>query len=82
MQDVVLTPGTVVVAALLVAWAVWAVRRIAGRGLCDCGDHCGDGGCSGSCSGCASSCGCAVADKMVADAGRALDKSGKPQEGR
>ena len=72
---------TIVLLALIVAWAVWAVRRIAGRGLCDCGDHCGDGG-SGGCSGCAgcasrgsaSACaGCSVADKMVADFGGTPD---------
>ena len=63
---------TIVLLALIVAWAVWAVRRIVGRGLCDCGDHCGDSGC-GSCSSCASrgkngACAsCSVADKMVAD---------------
>ena len=60
---------TLVVLALVVAWAVWAVRRLTGRGLCDCGDHCGDGagaGCGhGSCSG------CSTAEKMVAD----MDKS-------
>ena len=62
---------TLVVLALIVAWAVWAVRRLTGRGLCDCGDHCGDGtgtACShGSCSG------CSAAEKMVAD----MDKSSK-----
>lgn len=41
---------TLLLLALIVAWAVWAVRRIAGRGLCDCGDHC-SGGCGG-CSSC------------------------------
>ena len=67
---------TLVLLALIVAWAVWAVRRIVGRGLCDCGDHCGDGGCSG-CSSCASrgsdsACAsCSVAEKMVADQGAA-----------
>lgn len=67
---------TIVLLALIVAWAVWAVRRIMGRGLCDCGDHCGDGGCS-SCSSCSSgSCaGCSAADKMVADMGAASRKA-------
>lgn len=70
---------TIVLLALIVAWAVWAVRRIAGRGLCDCNDKCGEGGCSG-CSSCASrgsasACAsCSVADKMVADFGAASSK--------
>ena len=71
---------TLVLLALIVAWAVWAVRRIAGRGLCDCGDHCGDGGCSG-CASCASrgsgdACvGCSAAEKMVAQMEAAKPRS-------
>lgn len=70
MQDLMLTPGTVVVVAVIVAWAVWAIRRMTHRGLCDCGDHCGDAGCSG----CHGGCSCSAADKMVADLDAALGK--------
>lgn len=56
-----LTPSTVVVALLVVVAMVWAVRRIAKRGLCDCKDHCGSGSCSK----------CGAADRMVKDMERA-----------
>lgn len=68
MQDLVMTPGTLLALAVIVAWAVWAVRRMTTRGLCDCGDHCGDGGCG---SGCSCS-GCGAAEKMVADMSSSL----------
>lgn len=68
MQDLVMTPGTLLALAVIVAWAVWAIRRMTTRGLCDCGDHCGDGGCS---SGCSCS-GCGAAEKMVADMSNSL----------
>ncbi len=76
MQELVMTPGTVVVLVILAAWAVWAVRRMTHRGLCDCGDHCGDG-CGKRCKpgskrGC-SSCSQASVDKMLSD----LEKSSK-----
>ncbi len=77
LQEIVITPGTVVVLLIIAAWAVWALRRMFKRGLCDCGDHCGEDGssgcahCGGSCAGggCAS---CELADKMTADAERSL----------
>lgn len=69
MQELVMTPGTLAMLALIAAWGMWAVRRIAHRGLCDCGDHCGDAGCSSGCSSCS---GCGAADKMVADMDKAL----------
>ncbi len=74
MKELVLTPGTVVMLACVAAWAVWAVRRITHRGLCDCSDHCGDGdacgaGCSrGSCGG------CGVADRLAEGMARSLGK--------
>ena len=43
MLEMGLTPATVVIAALVLLWAVWAVRRLRGRGLCDCHDHDGGG---------------------------------------
>lgn len=67
MQELIMTPGTLAMLALVGAWTVWAVRRITSRGLCDCKDHCGDG-CGSGCS-----CGgCGAVDKMVADMDRAL----------
>lgn len=50
LQEIAITPATVVVVALVAAWAAWAILRLARRGLCDCADKCG--GCSGGCGGC------------------------------
>ena len=36
MQELTMTPSTVVLLILIAAWAVWAVRRLFFRGLCDC----------------------------------------------
>jgi hypothetical protein len=44
MQEITLNPVTVILLAVIIAWAVWAVRRILGKGLCDC--HSGCEGCS------------------------------------
>ena len=78
MLEMGLTPATVVLAALVLLWAVWAVRRLRGRGLCDCHDHDG-GGAKGragglGCSGCS---GCGAADRMVAEMDRRLQESGR-----
>lgn len=51
MQELTLNAPTIALLAVILALTVLAVRRMARRGLCDCGDHCGDGGCAG-CSGC------------------------------
>lgn len=63
------TPATIVLVLLILGWAVWAVRRLTGRGLCDCHDHCA--GCAkGAKRGPEAKAGacacCAAADKMVA----------------
>ena len=50
LQEIAITPATVVVVALVAAWAAWAVRRLARRGLCDCSDKCGGCGGKGACS--------------------------------
>ena len=44
LQEITLTPATVVIVLAVLVWAAWAVRRLVGRGMCDCGDKCG--GCS------------------------------------
>jgi hypothetical protein len=66
--------STLVVAALIVAWAVWAIRRLRRNGMCDChaddpqGGSCG---CSGGCGGCH---GCGAAANMVADMSKAAKR--------
>ncbi len=57
MQEIVMGPATLLVLLAIVAGAVLAARRLARRGLCDCGDRCDEGcrGCRG-CSGDAPSC--------------------------
>lgn len=48
MQELALTPATVVLLLVIVGCAVLAVRRLLHRGLCDCDDHCsGCEGCQG-----------------------------------
>lgn len=64
MEELVITPSTVVLLAIILVGVVFAVRRLVRRGPCDCGDHCGEGGCHGGAK--RSSC-CAAADKMVED---------------
>ncbi len=67
MQEIVMSPATLLVLLAIVAGAVLAVRRLVRRGLCDCDDHRGEGcrGCRG-CPGDASSC--PAADSLVARA--------------
>lgn len=62
LQEIAITPATVVLMLLIAAWVVWAVRRVLGRGMCDCHDHCGDGGCCGKRGGCG---GCGAVGEMV-----------------
>ena len=71
LQELTFTPMSIVLLAIVAAWTVWAVRRLIGRGMCDCHDKCS--GCSGKPaqgvqgtqddSGCAC---CSAADDMVA----------------
>lgn len=44
LQELTLTPATIIIVLLVIAWAVWAIRRLIRRGMCDCGDKCD--GCS------------------------------------
>ena len=61
---------TIVLLAIVAAWTVWAVRRLIGRGMCDCHDSCD--GCSAKALGKVASDGeggcacCSAADDMVA----------------
>lgn len=72
MQEFAMNPVTLLILLAIVAGAVLAVRRLAHRGLCDCGDHC-DGGCRG-CQGCheggegAGAGSCPAAEAVVARA--------------
>ena len=62
------TPSTLVVLAFVVAWAVWAVRRLWRNGMCD--SHADSPrGCLGGCGGCA---GCGAAARMAADMQKAV----------
>lgn len=63
------TPSTVVVLALVVAWAVWAVRRLWRNGMCDSHADSPRGGCAGGCGGCS---GCGAAARMAADMQKAV----------
>ena len=65
MQELTMTPATVVLMVPIAAWAVWAVRRMFFRGLCDChgsnghkGKKGGEPGAAGPCAGCSACHGC------------------------
>ena len=45
MQELVITPSTLVFLGIILVLAARAVHRLVKRGTCDCHDHC-DGGCS------------------------------------
>lgn len=66
MQELILNGPTIVILIAIAALAVLSVRRMARRGLCDCGDRC-----EGSCHGCD---GCAAAESMAAAIGEAVRK--------
>lgn len=40
MQELTITPSTVILLLVILALAALAVRRLFKRGMCDCGDHC------------------------------------------
>lgn len=61
MQELILNGPTIVILIAIGALAVLSVRRMARRGLCDCGDRC-EGGCHG-CDGC--SCGCPSVEQLA-----------------
>lgn len=67
MQELIFTPSTAVLLAVILVCAFFAIRRLVKRGMCDCNEHCGD-----SCHGCSAKkgnaeCkGCGAADAMVA----------------
>ena len=65
MQELYFTPATFILFAAVAAWAVWAVRRLFSRGLCDCHGDKKEGGCSG-CAGCHERQGCSAVDSMLA----------------
>lgn len=63
MQDIQLTPTTVLLLIAIAAWVIWAVRRLFRKGMCDCTDHCE--GCSKGASGKKGCSSCTVAEDMV-----------------
>lgn len=63
MVPLEITPATVAVGCVIIAFAGFAIRRLMRRGACDCHDH-GAGDSSGGCAGCS---GCGAADRMLAD---------------
>ncbi len=66
MQDLNLTPATVIILLVILACVVLAVRRLVRRGLCDCNDHCeAKKHCHGADS-------CSVANKMIKDMEKSL----------
>ena len=60
MQELVITPSTIVFLGIILVLAALAVHRLVKRGACDCNDHCG-----GSCHGSNSGCSCSAVDDMV-----------------
>ncbi len=75
LQELTITPSTIVIVALVLVGAFFAVRRIVRRGLCDCGDGCD------SCDACSHKKGsrscktCAAADEMVKNIDKAVGDS-------
>ena len=72
MQELTMTPATVVLLLLIAAWAVWAVRRMFFRGLCDCHGSdgkkgCGKGDAQGGCSACSACHGCSACSVSIAE---------------
>lgn len=52
MQDLQLTPATIILLVIIAACVVWAVRRLIKKGMCDCSDHCDGCGSEKGCSSC------------------------------
>lgn len=53
MQELQMSPATVVILLMVLAAVIWAMRRLCRKGMCDCSDHCdGCGSKKESCSGC------------------------------
>ena len=60
MQDLGITPSTIVFLGIILVLAALAIHRLVKRGACDCSDHCG-----GSCHSSKSGCNCGAVDDMV-----------------
>lgn len=78
LQELAITPSTIVLIVLILACVVLAVRRMLRRGLCDCHDGCE--GCTGKKMG---SCGkgacsrCEAVESMVSNIEASLKTSDK-----
>ena len=66
IQELEITPATVILVLIIIALAVLAIRRMTRRGLCDCHDDKCEGGCA-----------CGSVDKMVANMERAMQDASK-----
>ncbi len=74
LQDLTITPSTVVILAIVIVLVIWAVRRLVKKGLCDCHDGCD--GCSDKKSKGGSACPhCGAAETMVSNMENSLKKS-------
>lgn len=78
MVPIAITPGTVLVIAILAVLAIFAVHRLRTRGLCDSG-CCDKATSSCGASGCAACSGCDAVENMLADAERAAQEEGAVQ---
>ncbi|WP_165062376.1 hypothetical protein [Adlercreutzia sp. ZJ154] len=66
MEELVITPSTVVLLLVIVACAALAVRRLLRRGMCDCGDSCESKGCAHCAKNCEPGAECNAVKDMVA----------------
>lgn len=68
MLEMQISPATIIIAAVILALVVLAVRRLFRKGTCDC-KECSHSESTGGCQG------CSAVDKMLADMDRAAKNS-------
>lgn len=77
LEELTLTPSTIIIIALIVICVFFAIRRLVRKGLCDCHDGC-DGCSKAKKKGESAACShCNAADAMVANMEKSLNKSDK-----
>ena len=78
LQEITMSPATLLVIAAIIAWIVWAVRRLIGKGLCDCHDACD--GCSKRMTSKRQECPhCDAVESMILNMEASLEASDKQQ---